>query len=697
MMTVPNLSKQWLQAAKINYNILFLFIFLSKIALCGFFTSGYLQAMFVPFADYFVTTLSDPWQHFSSISTNVTFPYPPLMLYLLAPFVWLAKTFAGHSAYAFNVIVKAPLFMADAVIFYGLCKLRPQAKNLLLAVYAASPIVFFASYLEGQLDLIPTAFLFLSVYLLIQGRTLWSAVTMSVALLCKSTAVIALPFILIYQFRRTNIMKTFSWLTIVMSLYVVGSLPFILHTGYWQMVFNNPQQNFIFNSGLAIGNLALYPVILLLVGLVAHFSLYKKINNDLLISYLNITFVLFLIFAYPIPSWFVWITPFLSLFLVNPHQQRNEWMLLYAIFSAIYIVFFLFFYRYPLDPHVATLIFLNTPIVVATFSQNLTNIVFTLLAGMLAVKVYLNYRFSIRSNAIYKTKNQAVLIGISGDSGAGKTKFLKDLKSLLGNKKVTFLEGDGEHRWERGHSNWQQYTHLDPKANLLHQQADALMNLKNGMGVLRREYNHETGTFTQANFLRSNDYIVIAGLHPFYLPKARKLMDVKVYVDTDEALRRHWKILRDKEKRGYTKEQVLANLETRAADREKYILPQKNMADICFRYFTDSKFSLGDVDAQYDIKLQVMMSANINLEGLYNCLTSISTLQYGYDYSDDLHNQLIVFSGDITAEEVARVANTIVANKEELIDQEPIWESGLRGLRQLILLLVISHHLKEAH
>ena len=39
-------------------------------------------------------------------------------------------------------------------------------------------------------------------------------------------------------------------------------------------------------------------------------------------------------------------------------------------------------------------------------------------------------------------------------------------------------EGDGDHKWQRGDSNWSKFTHLDPKANFIHKQADAAIQHK---------------------------------------------------------------------------------------------------------------------------------------------------------------------------------------------------------------------------
>jgi phosphoribulokinase len=50
-------------------------------------------------------------------------------------------------------------------------------------------------------------------------------------------------------------------------------------------------------------------------------------------------------------------------------------------------------------------------------------------------------------------------------------------------------------------------------------------------------------------------------------------------------MRREWKIKRDTTKRGYTVEQVLAELERREPDAAAYIRPQRNYADIVVRFY----------------------------------------------------------------------------------------------------------------
>jgi phosphoribulokinase len=55
--------------------------------------------------------------------------------------------------------------------------------------------------------------------------------------------------------------------------------------------------------------------------------------------------------------------------------------------------------------------------------------------------------------------------------------------------------------------------------------------------------------------------------------------DVSVYLDTEEELRHRWKIHRDCEERGYDIRAVVDDLRSREADAERFVRPQREVAD----------------------------------------------------------------------------------------------------------------------
>jgi uridine kinase len=319
----------------------------------------------------------------------------------------------------------------------------------------------------------------------------------------------------------------------------------------------------------------------------------------------------------------------------------------------------------------------------------LSNISFTILQVSLLTIMYAFYKYGIRSNSIYKKKTN-LSIGISGDSGSGKSRLLLNLKNILGHKLLA-IEGDAEHKWERDNSNWDRFTHLDPKANYIHKQADAILQLKQNRAIYRSEYDHELGRFTKPEEIKPREFIVIAGLHPFYIPKLRKNIDFKIYLDTDETLRRHWKILRDISKRQYTKEKITEQIQKRIPDSKKYIFPQKKFADMVVNFFPIRDLEAGIKDVEVDIGLEITMSASIDMENLLKSLNSNSVL---WDYNDDLNSQYIRLKNQPLNNFEVLAMDTIV-NLNEVIDPDAKWAKGYDGLLQYLCIKIICEKLKD--
>ena len=151
------------------------------------------------------------------------------------------------------------------------------------------------------------------------------------------------------------------------------------------------------------------------------------------------------------------------------------------------------------------------------------------------------------------------------------------LAELLSEDHILNIEGDGDHRWERGDANWKEMTHLNPRANYLYRQAEDLRVLRGNNAVKRADYDHNTGTFTAKRKLMPRPYIIMCGLHSLYLPQMRQVLDMKIYLDTDESLRCYWKLGRDQGDRGHDREAVMAQIEKRRADAESMSIRKSSM------------------------------------------------------------------------------------------------------------------------
>lgn len=165
-------------------------------------------------------------------------------------------------------------------------------------------------------------------------------------------------------------------------------------------------------------------------------------------------------------------------------------------------------------------------------------------------------------------------IGIAGESGVGKSTIADIVKVYLGSD-VLHLSTDDLHKWERTSPQWDCFTHLNPDANNLELGDIQLQDLANGKFIYRSSYNHTTGYFNPPIKFEPKKYIINEGLHAFYTESMEKLISLKIFVDTDDVLRTHWKVIRDTEQRGYKYNAVIEAINRRRKDglqvREKQI------------------------------------------------------------------------------------------------------------------------------
>lgn len=185
-------------------------------------------------------------------------------------------------------------------------------------------------------------------------------------------------------------------------------------------------------------------------------------------------------------------------------------------------------------------------------------------------------------------------IGISGESGVGKSTIANIISLYLGNDDTLRISTDDLHKWERTSPNWNKFTHLNPAANNLELGDMQIGDLAAGKPIYRSVYNHATGVFDPPARMEAKKYIINEGLHAFYTEAMEKAIDLKIFVDTDEELRVHWKLIRDTEQRGYKYNSVIEAINKRKKDSVQIREKQLKSADIVIRLTTTEKIrSLG--------------------------------------------------------------------------------------------------------
>ena len=104
-----------------------------------------------------------------------------------------------------------------------------------------------------------------------------------------------------------------------------------------------------------------------------------------------------------------------------------------------------------------------------------------------------------------------------------------------------------------------------------------------GRPILKPVYDHSTGTLTRPVLVEPREFVIVEGLLPLHTKLARACFDIAVYLDPPEEIRRDWRLRRDYTERGYTPDQVLAELGGRGPESAAYIRPQRQWADIWVR------------------------------------------------------------------------------------------------------------------
>ena len=173
-----------------------------------------------------------------------------------------------------------------------------------------------------------------------------------------------------------------------------------------------------------------------------------------------------------------------------------------------------------------------------------------------------------------------VILGVVGDSATGKTTITDGLVRVLGEDNVAHIGTDDYHKYDREQRKELGITPLNPECNHMDIMAQDLELLRNGKPILKPIYVHSDGTFTAPEYVEPKPFAIVEGLLGYYTEELRETHDVRVFLSPPEELRRKWKIDRDSSKRGYTEEEVLADLDKREPDSEQFIRPQRRYADL---------------------------------------------------------------------------------------------------------------------
>lgn len=178
------------------------------------------------------------------------------------------------------------------------------------------------------------------------------------------------------------------------------------------------------------------------------------------------------------------------------------------------------------------------------------------------------------------TRDRPVLIGIVGDSAAGKTTLAEGLVQILGPARTLSICADDYHRYSRHERAKLGITPHHPDGNYLDILEQHVYLLRSGQPILKPVYKHEGGVLAAPRYVEPTAFIIIEGLLGSSTRKLREAYDVKLYLDPPTSLRLRWKFQRDTGFGGYAVEDVMSAIQTLERDSEQFVMPQREFADM---------------------------------------------------------------------------------------------------------------------
>jgi uridine kinase len=181
-------------------------------------------------------------------------------------------------------------------------------------------------------------------------------------------------------------------------------------------------------------------------------------------------------------------------------------------------------------------------------------------------------------------RKQPIIIGVTGGSGSGKTSVSQAIYEQMAGKSIMMLQQDTYYNdqsdmtmEERKQVNYDHPLAFDTERLI----AD-LTKLRNFETIEMPVYNYaEFNRSKETIRTEAKDVIILEGIMILDDARLRDLMDIKVFVDTDDDIRIIRRIKRDMEERGRSLDSIITQyLKTVKPMYHQFVEPSKRYADI---------------------------------------------------------------------------------------------------------------------
>lgn len=203
---------------------------------------------------------------------------------------------------------------------------------------------------------------------------------------------------------------------------------------------------------------------------------------------------------------------------------------------------------------------------------------------------------------------EPLIIGVAGGSGSGKTTVVRHIINTIGEDDILLIQHDSYYR-DLKHLSFEERT----KQNFDHPSSLETELMIRHIKALKEGYQVEIPIYDFTRHIRKEEtrladpkkIILLDGILIFTEKELRDLMNIKLYVDTDDDIRLLRRIQRDIVERDRQLENVLNQYEKHVRPMHlEFVEPTKRYADIIIPRGGENKVALDMVNALIQDRLQ---------------------------------------------------------------------------------------------
>ena len=179
---------------------------------------------------------------------------------------------------------------------------------------------------------------------------------------------------------------------------------------------------------------------------------------------------------------------------------------------------------------------------------------------------------------------KSVVLGIAGGTGSGKTTVAREIVRKIGADRIAYLEHDAYYR-DLGHLSREDRRRVNfdhPDAFETELLVEHIKTLLSGQHIEQPIYSYADSVRTgEVRRVEPKPLVVVEGILVLENYALQSLMDIKIFVDTDDDIRVLRRVRRDTEERGRTLESILSQYEATVRPMHlAFVHPSRRHADV---------------------------------------------------------------------------------------------------------------------